>query len=135
MGATVTSRSVTLRRAAVAASALALTACGGEPDAAGSGPVPDAPGTTVEVAASEFALDVAETSFAPAQYTFVMDNAGDLPHAITIDGPGVEQETSETVGGGERTELTVTLQKGEYVMWCPVGSHRSQGMETTFTVG
>lgn len=64
-----------------------------------------------------------------------MENTGQLPHAITIDGPGVEQETSETVEGGERSELTVTLQQGKYTVWCPVGNHRSQGMETTLTVG
>jgi uncharacterized cupredoxin-like copper-binding protein len=37
-------------------------------------------------------------------------------------------------GGADET-LTVTLQAGTYELWCPVGSHREQGMETTITVG
>lgn len=36
---------------------------------------------------------------------------------------------------GESGSLTVDLQAGTYQIWCPVGNHRSQGMQTTLTVG
>ena len=33
-----------------------------------------------------------------------------------------------------QTDLSVDLEAGEYTYYCPVGSHRQQGMEGTLTV-
>jgi plastocyanin len=70
---------------------------------------------------------------APAgSVTIKLVNESDTPHAVEVEGNGVEEET-ETVTGGE-TELTVDLEPGEYTYYCPVGQHRQQGMEGTLTV-
>jgi plastocyanin len=70
---------------------------------------------------------------APAgSVTIKLVNDSSIPHAVEVEGNGVEEE-SETVTGGE-TELTVDLEAGEYTFYCPVGQHRQNGMEGTLTV-
>jgi plastocyanin len=64
--------------------------------------------------------------------TIKLVNESDIPHAVEVEGNGVEEE-SETITGSE-TELTVDLEPGEYTFYCPVGDHRAQGMEGTLTV-
>ena len=67
--------------------------------------------------------------------TIMMDNPADnqLPHAVEIEGAGVEEE-SETVDPGATTEVTADLDPGTYTFYCPVDAHREQGMEGTLTV-
>ena len=89
---------------------------------------------TVELTATEFAFDPSDPQVdqaGPVEFTMV--NEGQAPHAVEIEGQGIEEE-SETVQGGQTATLTVDLEPGEYVMYCPVGDHREQGMEGTVTV-
>jgi plastocyanin len=64
--------------------------------------------------------------------TIKLVNESDIPHAVEVEGNGVEEE-SDTITGSE-TELTVDLEPGEYTYYCPVDDHRAQGMEGTLTV-
>jgi plastocyanin len=64
--------------------------------------------------------------------TIELVNESSTPHAIEVEGNGVEEE-SDTVTGGNAT-LNVNLKPGEYEFYCPVGNHRDQGMEGTLTV-
>ena len=73
-----------------------------------------------------------ELSAAAGSVTINLVNESDTPHAVEVEGNGVEEE-SETVTGGE-TQLTVDLEAGEYTYYCPVGQHRQNGMEGTLTV-
>ena len=73
-----------------------------------------------------------ELSAPAGSVTITLVNESDTPHAVEVEGNGVEQE-SETITGGQ-TELSVDLEAGEYTFYCPVGSHRQQGMEGTLTV-
>lgn len=71
---------------------------------------------------------------APAgKVTIVMDNPSELPHAIEIEGKGVEEE-GETVGKGGVSRASAELEPGKYEFYCPVDSHKQQGMEGTLTV-
>jgi plastocyanin len=56
------------------------------------------------------------------------------PHALEVEGNGVEEET-ETLQPGSGGSVTVELAPGTYELYCPVGNHREQGMEGTLTVG
>src|SRR6266545_2569452 len=68
-------------------------------------------------------------------YTFVVEQQGKHPHALSIKGPGVDTTSTPTIQpGGASERLTVTLQPGRYELWCPVGNHKAQGMHTTITV-
>jgi plastocyanin len=71
-------------------------------------------------------------SAAAGSVTIKLVNESDTPHAVEVEGNGVEEET-DTVTGGD-VELTVDLKPGEYTYYCPVGQHRQQGMEGTLTV-
>lgn len=73
-----------------------------------------------------------ELSAPAGSVTITLVNDSSVPHAVEVEGNGVEEE-SETVTGGE-TELTVDLEPGEYTFYCPVGQHRQNGMEGTLTV-
>jgi plastocyanin len=67
------------------------------------------------------------------EVTIDMDNPSDVPHAIEIEGEGVEEE-GETVGKGGVSTVTADLQPGEYEFYCPVGNHEAEGMKGTLTV-
>ncbi|KAB1147167.1 hypothetical protein F7R91_12670 [Streptomyces luteolifulvus] len=134
-----------LRTTAVAFSAaLVLAACssgsgnggGGQPaGSASSGAGKAGSGTRVTVTETEYALKLSRSSFTPGTYTFVSDNAGRTTHALSIDGPGVEDARTRNIQGGQEATLTVTLKKGEYDLYCPVDGHKQLGMEEHIQVG
>jgi plastocyanin len=73
-----------------------------------------------------------ELSAPAGEVSIELVNDSSTPHAVEVEGNGVEEE-SETVTGANTT-LTVDLEAGEYVFYCPVGNHRAGGMEGTLTV-
>ena len=68
------------------------------------------------------------------EVTIVMDNPSTVPHAVGIEGNGVDED-GETVGEGEKsTAGPVELKAGEYTFYCPVPGHEEGGMKGTLTV-
>jgi plastocyanin len=65
--------------------------------------------------------------------TIMLDNPSSLPHAVEIEGNGVE-ESSSTIGKGETTKVSATVKAGTYEYYCPVDGHKAAGMEGTLTV-
>lgn len=67
--------------------------------------------------------------------TLTLDNpdGNQLPHAIEVEGNGVEEET-DTIEPGRTASVTVGLRPGRYTFYCPVGNHRQEGMEGTLVV-
>jgi plastocyanin len=65
--------------------------------------------------------------------TIVMDNPSSLPHAVEIEGNGVE-EAGETVEKGGVSKATATVKAGTYEYYCPVDGHKAAGMEGKLTV-
>jgi plastocyanin len=65
--------------------------------------------------------------------TIVLDNPSSLPHAVEVEGQGLEEET-DTIGEGETAKVTVTLKAGEYEYYCPVDGHKAGGMTGKLTV-
>lgn len=92
-------------------------------------------GTSVAVDETDFALALSVDTFSPGVYTFEVSNDGDTTHALEVEGPGVEDVASDQIGPGESTSLTVTLEQGDYTIYCPVDGHADLGMSTTITVG
>jgi plastocyanin len=64
--------------------------------------------------------------------TIDFDNPSRVPHAVEVEGNGVEEET-ETITEGA-AKLTVDLEAGEYKFYCPVGNHEQAGMAGALTV-
>jgi plastocyanin len=71
---------------------------------------------------------------APAgEVTLEMDNPSSVPHNVSVEGDGVDEE-GETVGEGGRSVVSAELRPGEYAFYCSVAGHREAGMEGTLTV-
>lgn len=73
-------------------------------------------------------------SLPPGETTFTVTNTGEHEHNFEIEGNGIERELETNLQPGETGELTVTLEPGEYTVYCPVGDHREEGMVTTLRV-
>jgi uncharacterized cupredoxin-like copper-binding protein len=61
-----------------------------------------------------------------------MDNPSSVPHAVEVEGKGVEKETKTLTNG--TADVTVNLKAGKYEFYCPVDGHKQAGMEGTLTV-
>ena len=57
-----------------------------------------------------------------------MDNPSSLPHAVEIEGNGVE-EAGDTVEKGGVSKATATVKAGTYEFYCPVDGHKAGGHE------
>jgi uncharacterized cupredoxin-like copper-binding protein len=77
-------------------------------------------------------FDTTKLTAKAGKVTVVMDNPSSTPHAVEVEGKGVEQETKTLTGG--TAKMTVDLKPGKYEFYCPVDGHRQAGMEGTLTV-
>jgi uncharacterized cupredoxin-like copper-binding protein len=89
----------------------------------------------VNVKLSEWKVELSGGTIAAGTVTFTVTNAGSIPHALEVEGQGIEQETGVIQPGASAT-LTLTLKAGTYEVYCPVGndSHKKLGMETRLKV-
>src|SRR5262245_39268818 len=89
----------------------------------------------VNVHLSEWNVELSRQTVAAGAVTFVVTNTGQIPHAIEVEGDGIEKEI-ESIQPGATGTLTVTLKAGRYELYCPVGdgSHKKLGMDTHLTV-
>src|SRR5437660_5138603 len=89
----------------------------------------------VSVKLSEWSVALSQASVAAGPVTFVITNAGSIPHGFEVEGQGIEKEI-ETIQPGASDTLTLTLKTGSYDVYCPVGedSHKKLGMDTHLKV-
>jgi uncharacterized cupredoxin-like copper-binding protein len=125
-----------------AVAALLLSGCGGGGSSSSDGSSPSestsssaSQGTPVTAVEKEFSITLSPSTFNPGTYTFNVENQGSFDHNLTIEGPGVDSQATPTIGPGDSAQLTVTLQKGSYELWCSVDSHKEQGMDINIDVG
>ena len=78
-------------------------------------------------------FDQGDVTAKAGRVTISFSNPSSVPHAVEIEGNGVEEET-ETVTGGDAPPITVDLKPGTYTFYCPVGGHEQAGMKGTLTV-
>jgi uncharacterized cupredoxin-like copper-binding protein len=77
-------------------------------------------------------FDTTKLSAKAGKVTVVMDNPSSTPHAVEVEGNGVEEETKTLTQG--TAKVTVDLKPGKYEFYCPVDGHKEAGMEGTLTV-
>ena len=65
--------------------------------------------------------------------TIDFDNPASVPHAVTVEGNGIEEKGTKTITQG-KASVTLDLKPGEYEFYCPVDGQRSAGMEGKLTV-
>jgi uncharacterized cupredoxin-like copper-binding protein len=78
-------------------------------------------------------FDKSSLSTKAGNVTITMDNPSPVPHAIAVEGNGVDKDGSTVQMGGKST-VTVSLKAGKYTFYCPVDGHRAAGMQGTLTV-
>lgn len=111
---------------ALALAGLALGGCGGE----------EPPARSLRIdAAADGALRFESTAVrsTPGRVAVTMANPSSIPHAIGVRGKDVD-ESGETVGRDGTSRVTVTLESGSYVLFCPVADHERAGMTASLTV-
>ena len=79
-------------------------------------------------------FDKTSLSTKAGKVTVTMDNPSSTPHALNIEGNGIEEKGTKTLTQG-KASVTVNLKAGKYEFYCPVDGHRQAGMEGTLTVG
>jgi uncharacterized cupredoxin-like copper-binding protein len=103
---------------------------------AGTGAASGGGGQTLKIAADPsgaLKFDKSSLTAKAGKVTIVMDNPSDLPHAVEIEGNGVQAE-GETVEKGGVSKASADLKAGKYEFYCPVDGHKQAGMEGTLTV-
>ena len=98
-------------------------------------PPAEAESETVAVTEGEMYIEPAEDSYSAGSYTFEVVNEGRMPHDFVVERDGADVAATDILQPGQSATLTVTLEQGDYVFYCSVGSHRASGMETPVTVG
>ena len=130
----------------VAAAVLALAGCGGGDDSSsGSGSSGSSGssssssssggGSTLKLAADPGgALKFDKTSLKAkaGKVTIDFTNDSNLPHAVAVEGNGVDKDGATVTGG--KNSLTVDLKPGTYEFYCPVDGHKAAGMEGKLVV-
>ena len=131
---------------ALALATAVLAGCGGGDDESSSTPTATATAEATQQSSSGGAalkfsapadgslkFDQGDVTAKAGKVTVEFSNPSSVPHAVEIEGNGVEEKT-ETVTGGEAPPVEVELKPGTYEFYCPVGGHREAGMEGTLTV-
>ena len=120
---------------------LAIAGCGGGDSSSSSGSATSTPASSggggqqialASPADGSLKFDKTTLDAKSGTVTINYDNPSTTAHAVEIQGNGVE-EKSDTITGG-KTSVTADLKPGKYTFFCPVDSHRAQGMEGTITV-
>jgi uncharacterized cupredoxin-like copper-binding protein len=87
------------------------------------------------VVEKEYSITPSKTSLPPGTYTFQVSNEGKTAHNLNVSGPGVTGAASPEIAPGQSGQLTVTLVKGSYELWCSIDGHKDLGMDTKLAVG
>ena len=131
----------------------ALTACGGNSDdgtaaatssssaAATTGATQSSPASGGEsqvqaltATEADFSISLDRDDLAAGTYEITVVNEGSATHALAVEEDGTTKASSDSIAPGESTTLTVDLDAGGYVFYCPIGNHRAMGMELTVQV-
>jgi uncharacterized cupredoxin-like copper-binding protein len=89
----------------------------------------------VKLSATEFKFAPSNPTVKKGTVSFTIKNDGQTVHALEVEGPGEESKTGDVQPGQSKT-IKVNLNKdGKYEFYCPIDSHKQQGMKGEVTVG
>jgi uncharacterized cupredoxin-like copper-binding protein len=79
-------------------------------------------------------FDKTSLSAKAGKVTIVMTNTSSVPHAVELEGGGIEKKGAIVTGGGSVSRVTANLKPGKYEFYCPVDGHKAAGMKGELTV-
>jgi uncharacterized cupredoxin-like copper-binding protein len=88
----------------------------------------------VTESATEFKFSDPAATAKAGNVTVKLTNAGATAHAIEIEGTPKGDIKTNVISPGQSATLTANLKPGKYQFYCPVDSHKQQGMKGTLTV-
>jgi plastocyanin len=88
----------------------------------------------VSATLTEFHIALSTTTFAAGPYTFAAVDKGQVSHGLAITGPGLANNVTPILSPGQSASSRVPLRRGTYDVFCPVGNHKSIGMDVKITV-
>jgi plastocyanin len=131
--------------AVVGASALVVAGCGSSSSSSSSQPAANATGTAssgggsgtpIAVTLKNYSITLSQKPTTAGTYTFTVTNKGPSSHNLTINGPGVANQTTGTFTPSSTAKtLTVTLKNGAYDFYCSVPGHKQLGMNVEVMIG
>jgi plastocyanin len=109
---------------------------GQEPGAQGEEAPAGEVGQTLQLEVDEsagLAFDKSDLEAPAGTVRITLENTGQSPHNVALEGAGVDEE-GEIVEPGGGSEVEGELKAGDYTFYCSVPGHRDAGMEGTLTV-
>ena len=94
---------------------------------------PAQPAPTTAVSLTEYQIEM-PTSLPAGVHVFDVANNGNDEHNFTVEGQGILTEFVTDLTSGQTQSMQIYLAAGTYTVYCPIGGHRTQGMETSLTV-
>lgn len=88
--------------------------------------------TSIRVTLTDFQIEPARATVAAGKFSVRVANRGDTVHALAIQAPDGKR-TTEAIDPGQAGTLKTEPRSGRYAWYCPIGDHRSRGMEGTIT--
>lgn len=128
-------------------SAVVLASCGGSSSSSTSSAAPTTSASTAAATAAtpksavslaadpggQLKFDTSSLSAKAGTVTISMKNPSSVPHAIAVEGSGVDKDGKIVTSGGTST-VKLKLKPGTYTFYCPVPGHRAAGMQGRLTV-
>src|SRR4029077_11023806 len=92
-------------------------------------PATSATASPVAVRLSEWKLELSQLTVPTGEVEITVKNGGTMPHALEIEGQGIEKEL-EPIKAGATSKLRLNLPPGSYELYCPIGdgAHEQMGM-------
>jgi len=90
-------------------------------------------GNSVDVKLTEFKIDM-PNSLPAGTTTFKVTNDGKVVHNVEIVGNGIDKKLDANLQAGQSGTMQVDLKPGTYDVYCPVDSHKQNGMDLQLTV-
>ena len=92
-------------------------------------PARRATASPLTVLLSEWKVEPSQRTVPTGDVEITVKNSGTIPHALEIEGQGIEKEL-EPINAGKTSKLRLTLSPGSYELYCPVGdgAHKKMGM-------
>jgi plastocyanin len=108
---------------------------GGASYGGGGGSSSSGGGSTLRLSAdkSKLAFDKTSLTAKAGKVTLVMANPSGIPHAVGVEGKGVDKH-GKTVQKGGTSTVSANLKAGTYEFYCPVDGHKAAGMEGKLVV-
>jgi plastocyanin len=114
----------------LAVAAFPLAACSDDDDASSTGTTSGVTADVVVIASDGLEFDGDEYTTDAGEVTFHYEG-GQIQHSLVVDG---HEDEMRLLIQGDEDDGSLTLDAGEYEIYCDIAGHREAGMEATLVI-